>query len=110
MTRQEAAARAKLALADLERAAQNRQAEAEVALLAARQKALNEVSPAQVQARLVEALPEIVRHLPAPKELRTVAIGEGAGSGAQALAVLVAQLGGVLDAVRTPRSVPAEKA
>jgi flotillin len=92
--------RARLSLLELERAAQNRQADAEVAQLAARQRAQNEVSPASVQAQLVHALPAIVEKLPVPKELRTVAVGDGGP--AQSLTALVAQISALLDLFRRP--------
>ncbi len=58
----------------------------------------NDQSPASVQAKLVESLPEIVAKLPQPAELRSVAIG---GTDSTTLAGLLAQLGAALTAVRS---------
>jgi hypothetical protein len=58
----------------------------------------NDQSPASVQAKLVESLPEIVAKLPQPAELRSVAIG---GTDSTTLAGLLAQLGAALTALRT---------
>ena len=58
----------------------------------------NDQSPARLQAKLVESLPEIVARLPKPAELRAVTIG---GNDATSLAGLVAELGAVLGALRS---------
>jgi hypothetical protein len=58
----------------------------------------NDQSPARVQARLIESLPEIVGQLPKPAELRAVTIG---GNDGTTLAGLVAELGAVLGALRS---------
>jgi hypothetical protein len=58
----------------------------------------NERSPASIQAELVASLPEILEHLPKPDELRAVTIG---GNDATTLAGLIAELSGVLGALRT---------
>jgi len=58
----------------------------------------NDQSPARVQARLIESLPEIVARLPKPAELRAVTIG---GNDGTTLAGLVAELGAVLGALRS---------
>jgi hypothetical protein len=58
----------------------------------------NDQSPARVQARLIDALPQIVARLPKPDELRTVTIN---GTDGTSLAGLVAELGAVLGALRT---------
>jgi hypothetical protein len=58
----------------------------------------NDQTPVRVQARLVEALPGIVERMPRPKELRSVAIGNG---GPATLSGLVAELGAVMAALRS---------
>jgi SPFH domain / Band 7 family len=58
----------------------------------------NDQSPARVQTRLIESLPEIVARLPKPAELRAVTIG---GNDGTTLAGLVAELGAVLTALRS---------
>jgi hypothetical protein len=60
----------------------------------------NEQTPASIQARLVGSLPEIVDKLPKPDEVRSVTIG---GNNSTTLAGLIAELSGVLDALR-PRT------
>ncbi|MBH0780245.1 SPFH domain-containing protein [Nocardia bovistercoris] len=62
----------------------------------------NTQSAANIQARLVDSLPEVVSHLPAPAELRTYQLG-GDVSG---LTTLLTQLGGVLDAWTTRPPTP----
>jgi SPFH domain / Band 7 family. len=57
----------------------------------------NEQTPASIQARLVGSLPEIVDKLPKPDEVRSVTIG---GNNATTLAGLIAELSGVLGALR----------
>ena len=57
----------------------------------------NEQTPASIQAQLVESLPEIVERLPKPAELRSVTIG---GNDATTLAGLIAELSGVLGALK----------
>jgi len=57
----------------------------------------NDQSPASIQARLVTALPQIVRELPAPTELRTITVG---GTDTGSLPGIVAQLAAVIEALR----------
>ncbi len=59
----------------------------------------NEQTAANIQARLVRSLPEIVERLPKPDELRSVTVG---GNDSTTLAGLVAELSAVLAALRTP--------
>jgi flotillin len=88
-------------VADAERAAVNRQARVELELLEGRQRVHNTLTPANVQARLVELLPSIAEKLPQPQELRSVSFGGGAGAQeGQALTTLVAQMMTLLDALR----------
>jgi hypothetical protein len=78
---------------DAERAALARQQRTELELLETRQRILNGMSPANVQARLVELLPAIAEKLPKPQELRSISIGTGAGAQeGLALATLLAQM------------------
>jgi SPFH domain / Band 7 family len=58
----------------------------------------NDQSPARVQARLIESLPEIVAQLPKPDELRAVTIG---GHDGTTVAGLVAELGAIVGALRS---------
>jgi len=55
-------------------------------------------SPASVQVRLIESLPEILERMPKPDELRSVTIG---GADPTTLTGLVAQLGAVLGALKS---------
>lgn len=88
-------------LLDAQRAADNRQAHAELELLGQREGVRNGLSPANVQTRLLELLPTIAEKLPQPQELRSVTIGAGAGAHeGQALTTLVAQMIGLVDALR----------
>jgi hypothetical protein len=57
----------------------------------------NEQSPAAIQARLVELLPEIMRQLPKPAEVRSVSIN---GTDSSTLTGLLAELAAVLSTVR----------
>jgi flotillin len=94
-------AEAKIALDDLRRAAANRQTEAELRFLEARQRIANETSPGNLSARLIEALPLVAEKLPRPGELRAISIGNGAGAhDGQALASLIAQLLALVDGFR----------
>ncbi len=96
---------------DAERAAVNRQSRVDLELLEARQRVLNSLSPANVQARLVELLPTIAEKMPQPKELRSVTIGSGAGTQeGQALTTLVAQMMELVKALRPEAEVPPKKA
>ena len=58
----------------------------------------NDQSSNAIQAKLVDALPDIMEKLPQPAELRSVTIG---GNGATTVSGLLAELGAVLDALRT---------
>ncbi len=58
----------------------------------------NDQSPARIQARLIETLPDIVSRLPKPDELRAVTIG---GNDSTTVAGLVAELGAVIGALRS---------
>ncbi len=83
-------------LLDLARAQhQFKQQELEVAATALRQRLENELSPAALHARTLEALPGIVEKLPRPDELRAVSIGgatEGLGSTVAQVMALLATL------------------
>ena len=61
----------------------------------------NDQSPASLEGKLIDALPEIVAKLPKPAELRQVSIG---GADQANLAGLVAQLGATITALRSALS------
>jgi SPFH domain / Band 7 family len=58
----------------------------------------NEASPENLQAKLIDALPDIVARLPKPAELRAVTINGQDGHG---VAALIAELGAVVGALRS---------
>jgi hypothetical protein len=92
---------AAIAAKDLQRAADNRQAELELRLLEARQRIANETTAGNLQARLIEALPLVAEKLPKPQELRAISIGGSAGGhDGASLASLVAQMTAILDSFR----------
>ena len=95
---------------DAERAAANKQSRVELELLEARQRVLNGLSPANVQARLVELLPTIAEKMPKPQELRSFSFGAGAGTHeGQTLTTLVAQIMALVKALRPEAEVPLKK-
>jgi hypothetical protein len=65
----------------------------------------NEQSPGNIQAKLIDSLPEIVARLPKPAELRAVTIG---GDGATTVSGLLAELAAVVGALRSvvPPALP----
>jgi SPFH domain / Band 7 family len=62
----------------------------------------NEQSPEAIKAKLVETLPEIVSRLPTPAELRAVTIGGSSTT----VAGLLAELTGIVEALRSVASAP----
>lgn len=95
------ASEAAIALEDQRRAAANRQADAELKLHEARQRIANEATAANLQARVIDALPQIADKLPKPAELRAISIGGAAGGpDASPLAQLTAQVLAVVDGFR----------
>jgi hypothetical protein len=99
---QRAAVEAAVALEDLKHAAANRQTEVELKFFEIRQRIANETTTGNLQARLVESLPQLAEKLPKPEELRSITIGGGPDG--QGLAALVAQVMAVLDGFKaTPR-------
>ncbi|MBI5368732.1 MAG: hypothetical protein HZA54_16980 [Planctomycetes bacterium] len=128
LARQDQAARAEIAEQEARGAAANRQAEVEIGFERSRQEVKNRLSPAFVEARLIETLPAIAERLPKPTELRAVTFGGGGGPGAgggpadgSGLAALLAQVRAVLDSFRgrgktvdraaePPAAAPPEKA
>jgi hypothetical protein len=58
----------------------------------------NDQTPAAIQARLIESLPQIVENLPKPAELRAVTIG---GNNATTVSGLIAELAGVVSALQS---------
>lgn len=99
-TRRRREAQLDVELLDVQRAADNRQARAELELLEQREGVINGLSPANVQARMLELLPTIAEKLPKPHELRSVAIGGVGVQDGQALASLVTQMAALLDTLR----------
>ncbi|WP_240356991.1 SPFH domain-containing protein [Myxococcus eversor] len=97
---------------DVERAAANRQARAELEHLELRQQILNGLSASNVQARLVELLPAIAEKLPQPRELRSVSIGGTGGvQDGQGLTTLVAQMMALVNVLKTePPVAPVARA
>jgi SPFH domain/Band 7 family protein len=79
--------------------AQNRQAEKEIALEAARRKVDNDLSVSALQMKLIEALPTIAEKMPHPKELKSFQIGGADGVGA-----LIAGLMKVVEGMRAPKT------
>ncbi|HEY3871527.1 MAG TPA: SPFH domain-containing protein [Actinocrinis sp.] len=66
----------------------------------------NNRTPASINARLVAELPQIVERMPAPAEIRSVTIG---GTDRSTAAGLIAELAGVLGALRTALDQPAQR-
>lgn len=96
---------------DVQRAASNRQSKAELELLETRQRILNGLTPANVQARLVELLPDIAEKLPKPQELRSVSIGGSGGTqDGQGVATLVAQMMALMNILKAegPHRAPVQ--
>jgi len=58
----------------------------------------NDQSPGRVQAKLIDALPDIAARLPKPAELKSVHIG---GTDSTTVAGLVAELGAVIGALQS---------
>lgn len=77
----------------------DRQTEAKLRFLEARQRVANDTSQGNLHARLIEALPRIAENLPKPSELKAISIGS-AGGGDGALAALAAQLLALVDGFR----------
>lgn len=92
---------AMLASRELERTAENQQAEAELRLAELRQRIANEISDGALQARALDQLPLIAEKLPRPQELRTISIGGAGASGGEAsLAGMIAQVMAILEGFR----------
>ncbi len=93
-----------LALDALRQDASQRRIKLEIELDAARRTVENDVSPARLQAQLIEALPGIAEQMPRPQELKAISIG-----GAEGLAPVVQQLVQLTQAIRTasePKAAP----
>jgi regulator of protease activity HflC (stomatin/prohibitin superfamily) len=89
------------ALAEMRAASQGRLAEKEIALLAARRKVENDLSPTALQAQLIDRIPEIASKMPKANELRTVNFGGGDSVGAL--------IGGLMELVSALKSGNAER-
>ena len=92
-----------LALGQARTDAQHTQALLELERVRLRAAVENEASPASLQGRLIDALPEIVAKLPKPDELRAVTIG---GRDGHTVAGLIAELGAVVGALRSVTAAP----
>jgi flotillin len=79
----------KLKLDDLRAAGENRVAKLQLETLELKTKIQNQVSPAALQAKLIEALPSVVEKLPKPNELKAVTIGSDVHGVAGAVAQIV---------------------
>lgn len=77
----------------------NKQLEEEIRLDAARRAVENDLSPALVQQRLIDKLPEIASSMPKPDELKSISL-----SGVDGIGPLVTDLTKLVNAVRTPAS------
>jgi hypothetical protein len=92
----------KIALDDVRRAAANRQTEAELRFLEIRQRVANDTSAGNLQARLIDALPQVAEKLPKPTELKAISIGHGSGAhDGQALTSMIAQVLALVEGFRT---------
>jgi hypothetical protein len=84
-------AEAEVALAELRHQGKSAMEERDLARLRTRREIENDLSENHLRARLLQSLPEIAKALPAPKELRTVAISaDGAAGPTGSLAGLLA--------------------
>lgn len=90
---------AQLALRELERAAENKQAEIDLHLAESRQRIANDLSANALAARAIDKLPAIAEKLPHPDHLHAVSIG---GEANMTLASTVAQVMTLVDAMRRP--------
>ena len=78
----------------------SRRAALEIASLGARQEVQNRLSPSNLQARIIERLPEMMEKMPKPAELRSVTIGGSGASDGQSVAGVVAQIVAVVNALQ----------
>ena len=78
----------------------HKRAALEVATLSAREEVQNQISPSNLQARLIESLPTVMEKMPKPNELRSVTIGGGGAADGQSLAGVVAQIVSVVNALQ----------
>ena len=88
------------AVAHVKADAANKRSLLETNALAARQQVDNDVSPANLQARVIETLPELMEKLPKPSELKAVTIG-GNALDSHSVAGAVAQIISVVKALET---------
>ncbi len=78
----------------------SKRAALEVATLGLREDVQNRISPGNLQARIIESLPEVMEKMPKPDELRSVTIGGSGGTDGQSLAGVVAQVVSVVNALQ----------
>lgn len=79
---------------------ESKKAALEVATLGAREEVQNRISPSNLQARIIESLPQVMEKMPKPDELRSVTIGGTGGTDGQSLAGVVAQVVSVVNALQ----------
>jgi hypothetical protein len=79
---------------------ESRKAALEVATLGAREEVQNRISPSNLQARIIQSLPQVMEKMPKPDELRSVTIGGSGGTDGQSLAGVVAQVVSVVNALQ----------
>jgi hypothetical protein len=91
----------KVAVAEITRAAANRQSEIELGFHATRQRIANEMSQGNLHARLIEMLPAVAEKLPKPAELKSISIANGGAHDGHALASVVAQIMGLVDGFKS---------
>lgn len=77
-----------------------RRAALEIASLSARQDVQNKLSASNLQARIIESLPQVMEKMPKPDELRAVTIGGSGAADGQSLAGVVAQIVSVVNALQ----------
>ena len=77
----------------------NKRAALEINTVSAREEVQNQLSPANLQARIISSLPQVMEKMPRPDELRSVTIG-GSGTDGQSLALVVAQVVSVVNALQ----------
>ncbi|MHC5036315.1 MAG: SPFH domain-containing protein [Planctomycetota bacterium] len=73
---------------EVNREAENRRRETEIALRAAERSVENDVSGGFLKAKLIESLPGILSRMPKPDELKSVTFGEGDGLNAMTASLL----------------------
>lgn len=78
----------------------NKKATLEASSLAAHEGVINQLSEANLQARIIGTLPQVMEKMPKPNELRSVTIGGSGSTDGQSLAGVVAQVVSVVNALQ----------